>query len=656
MRHRVIVVAAILSTLTVAGAGAGQRGAGPGATGAPAPAIGLIVGRVLDAGTGQPLAEAEVTVAMRAAPAVAGGPGGPQVGAPAAMPMNVRLLTGPDGRFVVRDLPAGNVQLSAKAPGYLAGNFGQSRPGGLSQPIQISAENRIVTASVRLWKHAVVTGMVTDESNEPAINVQVRAMVRSFKSGQPRFASSGFGRTDDRGVYRITGLAPGDYVVVVPQTQSTMPVATMDNAMQSMLGGQGLGAASAELVASGIGVGGTGTMGVRVGDQLVNSLSGALPVMSGDGRMAAYVTQYHPAANTSAEATVFSLGSGEERGGVDIRMPLVATARISGTVIGPDGPLANVPIRLLHPTEADTGDSFSDVARSATAANGTFQMFGVPAGQYLLKVLRPAQQPMPAAFANNPQMAALMGGRGAGPISPSDALTLFADVPLSVERDVTDITITLSTGATVSGRVDFVGTAALPPFTGISVTLSGIGGASFLARPSNVGEDGRFVTGGTAAGKYFVSVSGRTPNWFVKSAMVNGIDALDQPFELGTENIGNVVVTFTDRQTVINGTVTGANGAPAEGTVVIFPAAYREWISKGMSPRLMRTVRAPQKGAFTINGMPAREYLIVALADEQVPDVQNPGVFEALARAATTLTLADGETRVLSIKMAQVVR
>jgi hypothetical protein len=249
----------------------------------------------------------------------------------------------------------------------------------------------------------------------------------------------------------------------------------------------------------------------------------------------------------------------------------------------------------------------------------------------------------------------MMGG--GGPISPSDALTLFADVPLSVERDVADLTITLSTGATVSGRVEFLGTAALPQFTTVSLALSPMGGQVMAIRPSPVGEDGRFSLPGAPAGKYFITGAGRTPpGWFLKSAMVNGIDALDQPFELGAENIGNVVVTFTDRQTTVTGTVTGVGNAPAEGTVVIFPSAYREWIAKGMSPRLMRNIRTQQKGSFSISGLPGRDYLIVALADDQVPDVQNPAVYEALARAATALTLSDGDTRTVSIKIAQVVR
>lgn len=632
---------------------AGQRGAGPGPAGQPPAPIGIIVGRVVDAGTGQPVAEAAVTVSMRAPAPPPSAPGGATPVAVGGGPNNVRLLTGEDGRFVVRDLPAGNVMLNASAPGYLDGQSGQTRPRGQGFPVQITPENRTISTSIRLWKHASVSGMVTDERNEPAVGIMVRAQLRSFRNGQPYFTWAGMGRTDDRGIYRISGLAPGDYVVLVPQSQSTMPVAVMDEAMQAIMGGQGLGGAGMEVAAGLAGAG--GGMGVRVGDQIVNSQSGAMPVLGADGRMAAYVTQYHPAGSAPAEATVLSLASGESRSGIDIRMPLVPTSRITGTVIGPDGPLGSVQVRLVNGADPD-GDVGNDIARSMTSASGSFQLHGVPAGQYVLKVLRTPRQPLPAAMANNPQLAALMGGRGAGPASPSDSLTLFADVPLSVERDITDLAITLSTGASVSGRVEFIGTATVPPFTGVTVGLTPATGPPFAFRPTAALEDGRFSTSGYPAGKYLVTAGGRTPGWFLKSAMVNGVDALEQPFDLTAENIGNVIVTFTDRQSAISGTVIDASSSPVQATVIVFPAAYREWIARGMSARLTRNARTPAKGTFSIPDLPARDYLIVALADDQVPDLQNPTVFEALARAATSVTLMEGDTKTISLKIAQVVR
>jgi hypothetical protein len=647
----------VVLCILAAGSGtfARQRGVGPGPTppqggaaGAAPVAIGTIVGRVVDAATGQPVPDAQVSAQLRGASMVGGGPG----------PNSVRLLTGSDGRFVVRDLPAGNVSINVQAPGYLNGNFGQTAPGtGGGRPIVISPENRVQEAVVRLWKHAAVSGLVTDEGNEPAIRVAVRAFRRTFANGRPQLSAAGAGQTDDRGVYRIAPLTPGDYLIVVPQTQTTMPAAVIDSVLSSVMGGDLSGLM--DMAAAGLGAemaGRGGDIGLRVGDHLLTSASGAGPVMSGDGRMAAYVTQFYPAAATAAEASVITLGSGETRAGIDIRMPLVPTVHISGVVTGPDGPVGNLAVRLLplNDNGADSG-GVTEIARATTAADGSFLMLGVPAGSYVAKVLKTPRPTMPPGFANLPQMQALMGG-GSAPAKPSDSLTLFADIPVSAERNVDGLVVALASGATVSGRVEFVGSATQPPLTGFTVSLQSATGATLAVSPARVGDDATFATPGYPAGQYFVSATGRLSGWFVKSAMVNGVDALEQPFTLTAENIGNVVVTVVDRQTGISGSVTGATGAPAEGTVILFPSNYREWIARGMPQRLTRNIRSQAKGAYTITGVPARDYLIVAVSDEALPDLQNPAVYEALARAATAVTLSEGETRTMSIKLTQVVR
>ena len=75
-----------------------------------------------------------------------------------------------------------------------------------------------------------------------------------------------------------------------------------------------------------------------------------------------------------------------------------------------------------------------------------------------------------------------------------------------------------------------------------------------------------------------------------------------------------------------------------------------------MASRLTRNVRAQAKGTFTVTGLPARDFLVVALADEDVPDAQDPRVYEALARAATSITLSEDGPRTVVLKIAQVVR
>ncbi len=67
---------------------------------------------------------------------------------------------------------------------------------------------RIGEVTVRLWKHAAITGTVVDEMGKPAIGMQVPAFRREFAAGRPRYVTgvgiiqpSAF--TDDRGTHRL---------------------------------------------------------------------------------------------------------------------------------------------------------------------------------------------------------------------------------------------------------------------------------------------------------------------------------------------------------------------------------------------------------------------------------------------------------------------
>ena len=72
------------------------------------------------------------------------------------------------------------------------------------------------TVKLELTRGAVITGTVTNSSGDPMIGVRVRAVSVRDASGKPtKGAMFSFGErvTDDRGIYRIYGLAPGAYIV-----------------------------------------------------------------------------------------------------------------------------------------------------------------------------------------------------------------------------------------------------------------------------------------------------------------------------------------------------------------------------------------------------------------------------------------------------------
>src|SRR5206468_3736694 len=76
------------------------------------------------------------------------------------------------------------------------------------------------------WKLGAISGTLTDEAGDPAIGVAVQAFRRSIGGGHVRFQTGSSGTTDDRGQYRISGLAPADYVVGIQTRQDTAPEAS----------------------------------------------------------------------------------------------------------------------------------------------------------------------------------------------------------------------------------------------------------------------------------------------------------------------------------------------------------------------------------------------------------------------------------------------
>ena len=54
-------------------------------------------------------------------------------------------------------------------------------------------------------------------------------------------------------------------------------------------------------------------------------------------RPTTYAPVYYPGTTIPDEATVITLGTGEEKTGVDLTMQLVPTARLTGLVVDPDG-------------------------------------------------------------------------------------------------------------------------------------------------------------------------------------------------------------------------------------------------------------------------------------------------------------------------------
>ncbi len=608
MRSLASVAALSLLASTI---GAAQSPAPPGA------GTGLIVGQVVDGDSGRPVGGA---VVMLGSGPVSSGP--------------TRVVATSEGRFVFRDLPAGRISLAATKTGYAEGVYGRRRPNGPGQPLTLGDGERLGDVVIRIWKLSVISGTVVDEAGEPLVNVGVRAFRKTAAPGPRFFTIAGSGATDDRGVYRIASLLPGEYVVAVVSRHVSLPLSLA-------IGPQGGGRAIAGDVPELIGVallrpGPAGSL--QIGD-VAFSLGGGTPVPpppAGD-RLFVYPTTFYPSATSSAQATIVTVSSGEERSAFDFQLRPLPAARVSGTVSGPEGPMMT-PLRLV-PSDAGEVGLEQEALSTVSDRLGSFLFPAVPAGQYSLRA----------------------GTRPRGPQRPGDAQgTLWADMPIAVgSDDIAGVTVTVQPGLRISGRFEFEGAAERPTAQRLQQTPIVIeaatpnSGEMANSPPARVDANGQFTSAGLPPGKYFVRIGGSPTGWRFKSATSDGRDVADVPLDLRSD--ASVVITFSDRWTSVRGTVVSPRGVPdPDALVLLFPADAQLWTYSGLNGRRFKNSRTSRTGEYGFTSVPEGDYYVVAIPDDQAAGWQDTKFLEALARVAARVNVGDNEAKAQDLRTQEV--
>jgi hypothetical protein len=124
------------------------------------PALGLVVGRVVDATNSAPIARAIVALSGSGLP-------------------TRRVIVDPQGRFMFTALPPGSFTIASTKSGYLEGAYGKLQPNGVGRPLDLREGERVTDATVKMWRSATISGTVTDDAGDPvSATVQVwRRMV-----------------------------------------------------------------------------------------------------------------------------------------------------------------------------------------------------------------------------------------------------------------------------------------------------------------------------------------------------------------------------------------------------------------------------------------------------------------------------------------------
>lgn len=630
----------------MAGAQQGQGGRGGGqaplrdASGQPAVGTASISGIVVVDGAGTPVRRARVSVA---APELRGGRA---------------VLTDDQGRFSFEALPAGRFTLTATKSGYVSGAYGAKRAGRPGTPIQLTDGQELTGLTVPMPRGGVITGIVVDEYGEPAPGTPVRALRYVMQTGERRLQQAGQDQADDRGMYRIFQLQPGEYIVnAVPRNQNESDIREFITTQISSLVQQAQ-AEGINVTALANAAGGGPAIAGRIGQ-----LQQQLAEYESD-RPTAYAPVYYPGTTTPESAVSVALGAGEERSGVDFRLQLVPTSRVSGLVVTPEGALPSGTQVALLPRSA-TIPLVPGIGRSMArvGGDGRFAFNNVTPGDYSLQA---------RATVLEDGTVAPGFGRGRGG-EPRQILWAATDVSVG-GMPLPDVVLTLQTGMTVSGQVRFEGGNAPEDLSNIRVTLNPRGSETFNLggiSPAQTDASGRFTIQGVAPGAYSVTAmlggggggrgrgGGRgaplpgiaSGSWTLKSALHEGRDLLDFPVEIGpNESLQNVQIIYSDQTQELTGTIQDTSGRPtADFTIIVFPTDTNYWVPQS---RRITATRPGTDGQFSFRGLPPGQYGLTAVTDVEPGEWYDPAFLEQLSTASIPIRLAEGERKVQDIRVA----
>lgn len=553
-----------------AGPGGATQGGPPRDARSPAQTgTGVIRGRVLAADTGRPLRRARINVTA------------PELG-----PQPVNTSTGADGRYEIKELPAGRYTVNVNRSGYLRLSYGQRRPFEQGKPLQIADKQVVENIDFALPRMSLITGRMFDETGDPISGVRIFAMRSVYFEGLRRMVpvAGGFNAlTDDAGQYRILGLAPGTYFVMADMRETWN---VTEGGVEQVLG---------------------------------------------------YTPTYFPGTTNIEDARRITVGLGQEANNNDFALIPGRAANVSGTATDSRGrPLSGRPVGVGQQWR---GPGFgmmmmgSDSAQ--TAADGTFRIKNLAPGEYTLRV------------------------QGTTEINGA-SVEESVSVPVVVSGvDLDNVALTSSAGWSIQGQIvsesgqpltvprERIRVIARPATGNRAFGSPPPGGLAFGADNGRIKEDWTFLAGAQGA----VRLRATAPDSVaVKAIFQEGRDVTDNVFELRSgEILSGIQIVLSTRVTSVRGQLTDDKGAPlADGTILVFSNDAERWAEDS---RFVRAARPDQQGQYEIRGLPAGDYLAIAVDYVEEGSWNDPDYLESLRRFAQRLTLNDGVAQTIALKL-----
>ncbi|MEQ1921799.1 MAG: carboxypeptidase-like regulatory domain-containing protein [Pyrinomonadaceae bacterium] len=526
-------------------------------------------------------------------------------------------ITDNDGNLEIKNVPTGRYYAFINAPGVVSpfayADFRKPGRELLDEPqagFPIIDVNGISDINVQIGarRGGAIGGRITYSNGDPAIGVKVEILRKVEDEYLPvlpnmsalvgMYSGGGLFQTDDRGVYRMSGLPEGEYIVKVSESASHGKTETRGygGGFESMLFG---------------------------GSSLLNV--------------------FYDNAFDQGKAQKINLQLGQDLSEINIIIPDRELHSIEGKLVAAKDklPIRNAKLTIKRADDETTEERgiFPKVPQVAyTDGKGMWRFNELPKGNYKI-VAEPQGSDFDAkdqAYGQEPEDPSEMyaanaanaianaspyspNGRDRIPEKPPEPKFTKAVKEFTVEeKDVTEQVIELSFGATLSGTVvlekakGFGGGIAITARSDKDdlVAATSVWLYEFNDGPGKPMKPQEFRLDGVTSGKNIVSItpSGQSNDYYVKSAASSQIDLLKGPLDLKDSAVfANIRIVLASDVGVLKGTVMDSGRQPVSGLTLTFVPTDP---AKFATSTYYRTARTNADGEFEVK-LPPFEYAVV---------------------------------------------
>jgi 5-hydroxyisourate hydrolase-like protein (transthyretin family) len=191
-----------------------------------------------------------------------------------------------DGRFELKNVPAGKYRLTVSRNGYFRSEYGQKKPSDPGATFSLVPGQRMSDLLFKMGRAGVIAGHVFDEDGEPMPSLVIMALRTVYEKGRKELRPETDSQSNDLGEFRLYGLAPGRYYISAQDQNWTHVVGEREFAGEEKSAGE-----------------------------------------------KGYTQMYYPGTTDPGKAAVIVVKEGEEIPAIDFLMKEVSVYRIRGRVV-----------------------------------------------------------------------------------------------------------------------------------------------------------------------------------------------------------------------------------------------------------------------------------------------------------------------------------